>query len=192
MGLGAGKRGIALPIKKGVAKMKWFSAILVLGVLISQPALAAQAPELPNLNKWFVRFYNIDDFEYDGVYDAAIVIVRDTDDNHTASARVYAWFFRPVNLDRIDLAAWLQFTRSADTGTITEIRFLFYGRDKDKMVLIEEFVKSRPKDGEPTKEPLFREDSEFGRCYFDVWRQLGFTDEDIRKTVPSWNWLTED
>lgn len=160
-----------------------------------EASFSSQAPELPDFDPWIVQYFERKDFDHDGIYDVAWVILRDNPDFKSSSSLVYLYSFRPVNLERIDLAIWLRFIRTRESGknTIALIHYLFYARENDKLVLVEERLSFQPQGARaPISEPMFfEENSEFRNRFFEEWRKLGFPDEEIRKNIPKWIWQPE-
>lgn len=153
----------------------------------------SRTEELPNLDPWLVQFFWRQDFDGDGIYDAARLILKDKPSLELPSNLVYAFFFKPIGcLERIDLAIWLQLSRK-DDGTITSIRYLFYIWENDKPVLVGECVKQKPEGlKNPASEPMFEENSKFGRRFFEEWKKLGFSDDKIRRDfLPKWLWPSD-
>ena len=172
--------------------------MLVLAVMFFLSSLVPNsiglAHEPPNFNSWTVLNFDKKDYNQDGIDDFAYFFLNDKPNPNTASASAFLLFFRRIEANRIDLAIVLHFTRTNEPNkdTILSVCIRFYAHQDGKLVFIEERFLNRPKNvQEPISEPMFEENSSFGRRYFEEWRKLGAVDDKIRQYIPKWGWLPE-
>lgn len=172
-------------------------AILVLAVLAASAVFSdfsVQAGELPDFSSWAVIHSGKEDYSKDGIDDVVFKFLSEHSDLNESFASALLFYFQPFDTKRIDMAIIMFFTRTNEPGknTILSVRFHFYARQGDK-ILAEGRIAHRPKNIQKViKEPMFKEDSLFGRRWFAEWRKFGLTDDEIRQKIPKWGWLPED
>lgn len=169
------------------------AVIFLLGTLALNAVVQAQ--ELPNFNKWVLIRSLLKDIDKDGVDDVAIKFLNDNLNPKKSLNALFLFSFRPIDQKRIDLAILLQFIRSSEPNkdTITSVRFLFFARENEKLVFIEERIIHRPKVVQDViMEPMFDENSLFGKRYVNKWREIGIPIEIIIGDIPKWGWMPEN